>query len=185
MEENQLYLDFFTKVLQRILSKDPKFTSAKARPQPYFSTGMGKGSFLIFCEFKDVNKNHWQNELRVGLFWDTKNKEKNDKILSTLKKYGSLIEQEINRGSEWIQPKFTLIWSKSARRERKIYISVRGSIFYSPPEKVEYLTDFATTYLRRFKQFFSSFLKELDDLANGISTIIDNKGELIELKIKK
>ena len=175
MQENQLYLDFFTKVLQRILSKNPTFTSAHARPQPYFSTGIGRGGFLVFCEFNKTDKNRWQDELRVGLFWDTKNKEKNDKIFSTLEKYGSLIEQEINQGSKWIEPNHTLIWSKSAKRERKIFVSVNGNI-YSKSERIAELISFTVVYLKRFKEFFSFFLDELDNLPHEISQLIKNEG---------
>lgn len=182
MQENQLYLDFFTKVLQRILSKNPTFTSAHARSQPYFSTGIGRGDFLVFCEFNKTAKNRWndsclshQDELRVGLFWDTKNKEKNDKIFSTLEKFGPLIEKGINQKLELGEPYHILIWSKSAKRERKIFVSINGNI-YSKSERIVELINFAVVYLKKFKEFFSFFLDEIDNLPHEISQLIKNEG---------
>jgi hypothetical protein len=185
MQENQLYLDFFTKVLQRILSKNPTFTSAHAKPQPYFSTGIGRGGFLVFCEFKGEKRDPSSRSFRVGLFLDTKDKEKNNKIFSTLVKFGPLIEKGINQKLEWLEPNHTLIWSKSAKRERKIFVSIHGNI-YSRPEKIEELINFAVAYLKRFKEFFSFFLGELNKLPHEISQVVKNEGiPIYKLERKK
>jgi hypothetical protein len=143
---NKRYLDFFNKLITKILAQKPNFTRAKAWPQSWWNTGIGRSGFSVSTPFTIDNK------FRVELYIDTGNKELNDKAFSELKENRVPIEEKIGK---------ELVWDPIPdSRACRIYLAIDGTI-EDNQEKLDQIIEWAVPYIIKFKETFSPLVKNI------------------------
>lgn len=143
---NKKYLDFFGKLISKILIIKPNFTRAKAWPQSWWNTGIGRSGFSVSTPFTIDNK------FRVELYIDIGNKEYNDKAFSELKENKLSIEEKIGK---------ELIWDELPdSRACRIYTAIDGTIDDSQ-EKLDQIIEWAAPYVIKFKETFGLLVKNI------------------------
>ena len=120
-KKQQAYLEFFTKLLQELKSRNPRITSAKkAYAQNWFSFGAGKSGFSYSFSFT------LDDRFRVELYIDTGSKEKNQLAFENLRKQKDDIEKQLGYPLEWEE--------LPNARACRIAIYKHGNIFSSEEE---------------------------------------------------
>jgi hypothetical protein len=143
---NTLYLNFFEKVRDKILSKQPDFTHAKVLPQSWWSIGIGKPGFSLSSCFT------MEDMVRVELYVDTGISKYNEKVFNQLKTMKYRIEQQIRKELMWEH----LPDSNTFR----IYTAINATID-DEQEKLNQIADWTATMLMRFKDVFSPLVNRI------------------------
>ena len=142
---NKKYLDFFNKLVSKIINIKPNFTRAKAWPLSFWNTGVGRSGFSVYTPFT-------LEKFRVELFIDTGNKKYNDKGFSELKENRSSIEEKI--GEE-------LVWEQTPEvRACRIYTAIDGTID-DTQEKLDQIIEWAAPQVIKFKETFNPLVKSI------------------------
>lgn len=143
---NNRYLDFFNKLRSKILSIQPNFTRAKAYPQSWWSTGIGRSGFSVSSCFTIDDR------FRVEIYIDMGEKEYNEMAFTQLKENKAAIEEKI--GHE-------LVWDPIPdRRAYRIYIATDGTID-DEEQRLAELIDWAVPLIIKFKEIFSPLVKNI------------------------
>jgi hypothetical protein len=143
---NKLYLNFFEKVRDKILSKQPDFTRAKVLPQSWWSIGIGKPGFSLSSCFTI------DETFRVEFYVDTGISEYNEKVFNQLKTMKYRIEQQVRKELSWDH----LPDSNTFR----IYTTINVTI-NDDAEKLDQTANWAATMLMKFKEVFNPLVKRI------------------------
>jgi hypothetical protein len=143
---NSLYLDFFNKLRNKILAIQPNFTRAKAYPQSWWSTGIGRSGFSVETYFTIDGK------LKVDIYIDMGEREYNEMAFNQLKENRIAIEERMGHELVW-DP---LLGSRACR----IYIATDGTI-NDEEQKLTELIDWAAPLVIKFKEIFSPLVKNI------------------------
>lgn len=139
-DKQKAYRDFFSALLQVVKQRLPGLTSANvALPQNWFGFPSGRTGFMYGVSFTSKSK------LRVDLYIDTGDKDRNKACFDTLVAERSGIEAEIGEELSWER--------LDDRRASRVAVFRTGSIA-DPPEKLAELRDWAVDMLGRFTKVF-------------------------------
>jgi hypothetical protein len=141
------YQQFFDKVRSEILSSEPHFTRAKALPQTWWATGVGRVGFYLEVSFA---KNH---TLRVMITIDTKDKRVNNTAFEQLHRKSEAIEKQLGQ---------KLVWDAlPSARACHIYAARDGTID-DGQERLDQLIQWAAPSTIKFREVFQPLIKNLD-----------------------
>jgi hypothetical protein len=143
---NKMYLNFFEKVRDKILSKQPDFTHAKVLPQSWWAIGIGKPGFSLSSCFTI------EDTVRVELYVDTGMSEYNEKVFNQLKTMKYRIEQQVRKELTWDH-----LPDSNAFR---IYTTINATLD-DEAEKLDQTADWTATMLMKFKDVFSPLVNRI------------------------
>ncbi len=144
--KGEKYLKFFKKSRSNLLKESKLFRSKSVWSSNYWNLPIGRSGFTLSPNFSRDNK------FKVELYNDTGNKEDNDFAFSCLREKEKLIEEKLGYSLEW--------YILPDKRACRIYIAKEGSI-ENNEMKLEELIKFAVPELIKFKELFTSLIKQI------------------------
>lgn len=139
-ERQKAYKEFFARLLELVKQRLPGLTSAsRVFPQNWFAFPAGRTGFVYGVSFT------WKSKLRVDLYIDTGDKERNKACFDALVAERGGIEAEV--GTE-------LSWERLDDRRASRVAAYRTGSITDPPEKLAELREWAVDVLSRFVKVF-------------------------------
>jgi CBS domain-containing protein len=144
---------FFADLLARLKAARPGITrSERASPQSWWDFGAGQTGFAFSWAFSYDVQNH--PVLRNELYFDTGDREENNRTFNALLKQRESIEQEIGIPLNWDQLEGT------KRGACRIYVT-RPTQITDPPEDIEQAKQWAIETMLKFVDAFRGRIKRL------------------------